>query len=505
MQDLYKFLTVKCKERGIKIEELPERFDFQYSRTTIYRFMKGILRITKAVQALFVKLLDLNDAEQVQFARLISLSSFDETMLAARRRIDKFLFESGCIPEELPEIECAFYDQDKYFRTIDEIFNMVFSMAEHNGFSCDVKIIGCVQGGMLGYISDFTRKLLSLSASSCIEHLAALSDTDFLQNTVFLLDVLPLLFQGAYKVFYREPSADDGAKMMFGDSMFITCQYEENGVSKKKCFAVSFLAQAMPECIAFDDKHMRGFWMKNYAHLRMYYPNALTHMTDLPMMGDDLQKMESNCDEYLIKPNPCYHKIPMSVYRRLVGRVSPDEVRRIASTLNSQVRDDAEARYVLETMLLSLEKRIGSSYTNKHIDVYSKEGLAEFAKTGRISDHLTALPPFDKEEIRDILVSIRDRNLDPDDPYTLCLVDRLQHRYYFVIIKGHGLFIECDQQLSGKGVYESLYVRNRNLLEVFCDYIENHLPVNHALTVKETTAFIDELIERTARDFPVCE
>ena len=497
MQDLYKFLTVKCKERGVKIEELPERFDFQYSRTTIYRYMKGILHITKTVQALFVKLLYLNDEEQTQFARLISLSSFDESMLAARRKIDKFLFEPKGAPKELPEIECAFYDRDKYFRTIDEIFDMVFCLAERNGFYCDVKIIGCMQGGTVPYVYDFAQKLLSLSKSSCIEHLVALSDTDFLQNTVFLLDVMPLLFQGAYKVYYREPAAEDGAKTMFGDSMFITCQYEENDALRKTCFAISFLGQAMPECIAFDDKHMRGFWMKNYAHMRMSYPNALTYVTDLPMMGDDLQKLESECDEYLIKPNPCYHKIPMNVYRRMISRLSTDEVRRIASEISSQVRDNAEARYVLDTMLLSLEKRISSSYANKHIDVYSKDGLAEFAKTGRISDHLKGLPPFDKEEIREILICIRDRNLDPDDPYTLCLVDNLQHRYYFVIIKGYGLFIECDQHLTSNGVFESLCVRNRNLLEVFCDYIENHLPVNHALSVKETTAFIDDLIEKT--------
>jgi len=497
MQDVYKFLTTKCKERGIKIEGLPERFDFKYSRTTIYRYMKGILLIPPDVQELFVNLLNLDSAEQAQFARLISLSSFDETMLAARRRLDKFFFESKEIPQEQPEVECVFYDQDKYLRTIDEIFSMILSMSEYDGFRCDVKIIGCTQDDILPYAADFAQKLMALSQLSSVEHLVTLFETDFLQNTVFLLDILPLLVHGAYKVYYRESVADGGVKTMLGDFMLITCHYLENNAPQKKCYALSFLENSMPECIVFNDKYMLSFWLKNYAYLRQYYPHALTHMTDLTMIEDELHNLESIHDEYLIKPNPCYHKIPIGVYRRLLSRVSVDEIKHIAANLiNQAVVDEAEALSVMEGMLMNLENRVGSSYKNRHIDVYSKEGLVEFAKTGRISDHLKVLPAFDKEEVKEILIYIRDRNRDPEDSYKLCLVNVLQHSYYFVAIKGHSLLIECDQQTVEDGAYVLLHVHNRNLLEVCCDYIENHLPANHVLPLEDTTAFIDELISK---------
>ncbi|MCL2496220.1 MAG: hypothetical protein FWF04_02245, partial [Clostridiales bacterium] len=435
MQDLYKFLTTKCKERGIKIEGLPERFGYKYSRTTIYRYMKGILHITKDVQDLFVQLLNLNSAEQAQFAKLISLSSFDETMLAARRRLDNFFFESKDIPYRTTEKECVFYDQDKYLRTIDEIFSMILSLAEYDCFYCEVQIIGCTQGEILEHVADFTQKLLSLSNAAYIEHLATLSEADFLQNTVFLLDILPLLIHGAYNVYYRESATDDGVKTLLGDSLLITCQYKEDDTLKKKYYALSFLENSMPECIAFDNKYLQSFWMKNYAHLRQYYPNRLTHMSDLSIIKDELQKLEAKHDEYLIKPNPCYHKIPIAVYRRVINRIPPEGIRNIATVLvNYEVTDDLEARHIADAMLSSLEKRIRCSYLHKHIDVYSKEGLSEFAKTGRITDHLKALPPFDKDEVREALMYLRDRNRDPEDSYRLYLVNRLQHRYYFVVL-----------------------------------------------------------------------
>ena len=494
MQELYKFLTAKCKERGVKIESLTERFNFTCSRTTIYRYMKGLLHITQDVQDRFVDLLSLSGEEQAQFARLISLSVFDETLLAARQKIDKFLFEPKINSGATREIECVFYDGDKYIRTISEIFSMIYDLSKHDDFRCDVKIIGCTQEDMLAYASDFAQTLLSLSPSSQVEHLVTLFETDFLQSTVFLLTVLPLLVRGAYKVYYRESAAGEGVKTLFGNSILIPCQYTEDGALRKRCYILSFLDKDMPECIVNDDKYVLGFWMKNYTNLRQYYPDVLTHSA-LSMTEDDLSTLESAYDEYLIKPNPCYNKIPMSAYRSLVSRASPDDLMRFASNMvRRDVRDDAETRAVLEPMLLDLEKRVGHTYKRRHIDVYSKEGLAEFAETGRITDHLEGLPPFDKEEIREILTWLRDRNRDPKDPYTLYLVDSLQHRYSFVIYKGRGLLVECSQSLAEKGTYVYLDIRNRNLLKVFCDYIENHLPVNYTLSTEETTAFIDELI-----------
>jgi len=497
VQDLYKFLTAKCKERGVKIEGLPERFDFKFSRTTIYRYMKGILHITKDVQDSFVKLLGLNSEEQAQFAQLISLSTFDETMLAARRKIDKFLFAPKNNQQEFPETDCVYYDRDRYLRTIDEIFSMILDQAGWDDFSCDVKIIGCTQDELLVYVSDFAQKLLSTSPASRVEQLVTFCENDFLQSTEFLLDILPLIVLGMYTVYYRESVTGDCTKIFMGDSMLISCKYTENGAPREKYYALSFIDQAMPECISFEDPFMLSFWTKNYAHLKRCYPFALTHTTDMASMEDELKRLEADHDEYLIKPNPCYNKIPVRVYRRLIDRITPDDIRHVASELMQRgVQDDAEARAILDAMLLSIEERHGSSYKNRHVDVYSKEGLEEFAKTGRISDHMGALPPFDKEEVREILMCIRDRNRDPKDPYTLYVVDKLQYRYYFVVIKGHGLFIECDQHLVEKGSYIFLHVCNHSLLEVFCDYIENHLPVNHVLPAAEITAFIGGLIEK---------
>ena len=494
-RDLYKFLTSKCKERGIKIEELPRRFNNQYSRSTIYRYMKGILHMTPEVQALFVKLLNLNHMEQAQFTKLISLSVYDESMIAARKVLDHFLFSPKEEYNTLPDIELVFYNNDRYIRTIDEIISIIQDLTRHDSFSCDIKIIGCIQSNILEYFSDFIKHIFLVSPSSTAEHLVVFSEKDYLQNIMLLMNILPLLTSEHYHVFYHELTSPGSIKTLFDNTLILSCKYQENNVWAENHYIISFLEHGMPECISFDDQYMYNFFMKNYMNYKQSFKNALTKSKNLTLIDNELLRLEEKHDVYMIKQNNCYNKIPASVYRSMLSRLTSDEKMLFASFVSQEsIKDESLAHDGIEDILEILDKRVKCSFKNKQIDVYSKEGLISLAKTGRISDQLDALPSFSKEETKTILAYIRDRNSDPKDNYTLFLVDELKVLDSIVVFKDYGIIIEYDHPYLLQGIFKNLTICNQNLIDIFIDYIENHLPINHALSKEKATAFINEVI-----------
>ena len=495
-KDLYKFLTSKCKERGIKIEELPRRFHNQYSRSTIYRYMKGIICMTPEVQELFTKLLNLNHMEQAQLTKLISLSAYDESMVAARKELDQFLLPEKEERTPLPDIEFIFYNKDKYIRTVDEIICMLQALTCQDSFSCDIKIIGCIQSNIIEYFLDFMKSVFSVSAQSTAEHLVVFSEKDYLQNIMLLINTFPLLTNEQYKVLYYKSASSGSVKTLFDDTLLLSCRYNKNNVWVEKYYILSFLEHGMPECIVFDDPYMYSFFIKNYMNYKQNFKNALTQSKNISLIDSELLRLEETHDVYMIKQNNCYNKIPASVYRSMLNRLTPDEKMALASFVSQEpVRDESLAHDCIENIFEILDLRVNCSIKNKQIDVYSKAGLTALAKTGRISDHMDALPSFSKEETKAILTYICDRNSDPKDNYTLFLVDELKIPGSITVIKDYGVIIEYDHPSILQGIFKNLTICNQNLINIFTDYVENHIPINHALSKEETTVFISEVIE----------
>ncbi|MFV0400722.1 MAG: helix-turn-helix domain-containing protein [Oscillospiraceae bacterium] len=90
-KDLHSFLSGKARERGIKIEAFPELCG--YSRSTIYRYMKGITPIHPEVEAQFIRTLSMDKREQEEFRRHIALSSQDNALLDTAEILDKFFLQ----------------------------------------------------------------------------------------------------------------------------------------------------------------------------------------------------------------------------------------------------------------------------------------------------------------------------------------------------------------------------------------------------------------------------
>lgn len=107
------------------------------------------------------------------------------------------------------------------------------------------------------------------------------------------------------------------------------------------------------------------------------------------------------------------------------------------------------------------------------------------------------MPSFNREETRMILEYIRDRNMDPNDPYTLYITENnlFNNGLIVGIFQGKGIIVEYTQQ-TRQEVVNNVLIESPELNQVFIDYIENHISKSRALSNMAATEFLNELIEK---------
>jgi len=487
-ENLYKYLTGICKKRGMPIESLPKLFGF--SRSSLYRYMTGIVRMSPEVQSKFVSILRFEDAERQEFERLVGLSEFDSSMIAARYAFDKFVFCKRTEPEEPKIFKFAYHENDTFLRTSDDIYTLIQALSIRPEAACTVRIINCLGKDVFSSVSSFIEKLLTASETVTVEHLLAFSEKEHLQNIATLINIIPLLKYENYSVYHSEKFTFYDKNEFFGNTLIIDI-IQEN--SPYKYFFISFIDDDLSTCLTTSDNNVFAFWLSNYEYFKKSYSASLLDASRIDIITNNILDFQQNSNHYLIKPNCCYDDIPMSVYQSMLTRGSPQD---IADVQNGYSCVASGNIMNMETIFSTLEKRIAATYTNCRINVHSMDGLVDLVKTGRLSDHLTFMPAFNKQELRVILEYIRDRNSDPNDSYTLCITKDtiLANGHIILVFENIGVLIEYSQDDYRQGICSNLFIRNSMLTAILSDYVRNHVPNNHALNLEEATAFLDTLI-----------
>ena len=103
--------------------------------------------------------------------------------------------------------------------------------------------------------------------------------------------------------------------------------------------------------------------------------------------------------------------------------------------------------------------------------------------------------PFTKDEVKEILEYIRDRNLNPNDSYKLYITNEpiLKDGSDIVISEDYAILITFVPTNDFKNVCQNILIKNSSLAKMFVNYIESYIPAK-CLSDKETTFFINNLI-----------
>jgi len=491
MKTLYSFITSLCKDQDMKLEDLQKKL--KTSRTTLYRYMKGINQITPEVAENFIKALNMSMQQSLEFTKIISLSAIDRSLIESREVLDDFLFGKKAGPTHIFDIEMILYDNDKYLRTFKEILDKIYSFKDKKNLTGTIKIYSCISENVFAHVSEFLERIFSEGINIEAEQFVGLSEKNYLQNACSFINAFPLMKYEKYRFYYRTIEVED---MLLPDSILVSLKYTENDKQKNQFYIISLYEDSLADCIAFTDIYMYGYLSRIYENFKSSYVNTMRKYGNMDFEDDIFIEMSKHGRSCLVKPNPCYDKIPIEVYQNILDRMSSEDLIKLVSSVTGQKIDSGTLPATLKKIFTYLEKRVEAAAIEKHTDIYSKQGMIEFAETGKLTDHLTHLPAFNKEEIKIILKHIYDRRSETKGEYSLFITETeyANNDFIFSVYKDYGIVVEYIFPEHTEGLWKMILIQNTRLASIFFDYFDNHIPINKAINKIQTDDFLKSLI-----------
>jgi len=493
MKNINTLIKNKLKEKKMSIDTFISKSDM--SKSTIYRVMKGYQKPSEELIEKIIKILNLNPLEQRELRYYGNLANTDEDILSARDEVLNLLYKSDT--REPDKIELVYYDGEKYIHTFNKILNNLLSLSGKDEFSCSFRLINCCQDSILEPLYTTISQLMKTKKPYTIEHLVHFSTYNLKENIMILSEIIPLLALDNYSVRYCETDSTSG-NSIFCDFLIIDYSYnDESNKLVKTHLYITFLREHLSACYVADSENIQDFFERSYKSLQYEYRLALNNQKKFEVLGVLFAELEMTYDTILFKPNPCYNRIPFSVYESMKGRNSEEAVRYFMNSYLCDNVTDFESQ--LNELLTYIKVRIKASFDKNQMDIFTRKGLESFASTGMLSDHLEAIPPFNAKEIKATLEYIMSRDADKKDTYNFYIMKNDEYSnedLLITVFKKHGLIIEYNNPKYKANDAPYCFIEHQGISTAFSDFAENYVPIMLAMPQKEAHNFINSLIEK---------
>jgi len=489
------FFKQKLKEKHMRVDNFITKCDM--SKSTVYRVMKGYQKPSEELENKIADILNFSPIERQELRYYTTLSNTDEDVLSARDEVFNLLYSSE--ESDPDKIELVCYDNEKYIRTFNKILDAVLSASDKDEFVCSFRMVNCCQDSIIEPLFTTVFQLMKGNKNYNIEHLVNFSIYNLKENIIVLNEIIPLLPLDNYSVQYCETSGTVSSSIFY-DFLIIDYLYkDESGKKIEKHLYVSFLRDNLSACYVGDNENIQEFFERSYESLQHDYRLALNNQKKFEFFGNLCVELEMKYDVCLFKPNPCYNRIPITVYESIRKRSSEEILHYFMNSffIDNVTKETVETQ--LNNLFSYMKVRIEASYTHKQMDIYTRKGLESFASTGMLSDHLDGIPPFNGEEIRTILEYIKSRDLDENDHYHFFVTKSDEYSNEDLLIsafKDHGMLIEYNNPKYKANDMPYCVIEHRGLSNIFFDFAENYVPTMLAMPQNEAHAFIDSLIQK---------
>jgi len=495
MQDIYDYLKQKLKDRNVRVEDIVSRSGL--SRTTIYRMMKGLLKPTQDVYSLFVEMLVLDEREERELEHYVRLIEVDDNLLRARKELHKIMFRTAQDKvNKTSDIEFIVYDGEKHIKAYYEILNPIIEASAKPLFQLDVKIFNCIEDSYLAPIAEMLGRCGSPDNSE-IEHLLSFSDGESYRNALTLKATLQLVKFSNYTVYYSYEGSESGGFTFFKDLILIKYRYAENGSTVTRYKVLSFEKNTMSMCYITEEKSLYEFFARKYSSVKELHQNSLIKQKNIELLSSSMFEFEAGGKNCIIKPSPCYHRIPIAVCKSVLERQSESQLADMISYLSDGAGFYYDTETALGNTIKYIEERDSLSLKHSQTDVYTMDGLETFAKERRLSDHYSFLPELAGEEVKAVLENLWRKQKDPEDKFRFYIVQfplRDNHMIYCAS-ENNGLMLEYVQAETFQNGISNCIIRQDSLSGMFLDFAENYVPETLAMSEAEAKRFIEYLIE----------
>jgi len=486
--DINTYLKGKLKEKNLTLEDLITRSGA--SKSTIYRVITGAQKPSKTLEKKIISILNLNYKEQQELLYHFSISDVDDNIIKSREAVYNLLFNKETNSPQ--KIELVYYDEEKYVRTFDNILDKVIDASKRSNFTCQFKVINCIQNDVIHPLAKAATSLLANTNQYTIEHLINFSTHDYKENIKTLANILPLLTLENYSLKYREEE-NVSKQGFFHDFMAINYSYHKSDGSREVVnLYITILPNNLSACyvVKENQENTLDFFERNYNALQEQYQPALNSRSCFLEYMNTAKELHGNYDSTLFKAQIPLIRIPAKIHCSVVERTPMEE---FFTFYFPEQPQEISLKNHIDELLKEAKLVEKTTYSNKQLDIYTKAGLAQFASTGRLIDHLKFMPPYNKSEIKSILKSLKTRDKNPKDPFNFLILEESYASENLTFLTGdnHCLIIEKYDA----GITPFCIFQHERLSAIFTDFAYNYIPAMMSIPQKEAHDYIDDLID----------
>ncbi|MCL2121870.1 MAG: hypothetical protein FWH28_06425 [Clostridiales bacterium] len=450
--------------------------------TTFYRYLRGEVAMPRSAEEAISSALRLSETEEQEFYAILRRYIKHKPMSKLFQVMDSLVFGGDGLPEGADAGgDVLYFNQDRHLIPITKLFEQMLANVKAPNFRCSLKIIHGIGMPHFFWLADFIDELIQRAPKASIEHLVSLPEKDHAGSLQTLLTVLPLLKHGNYSLFYTADDLPEQTKQSLGRMIYFSTAFDsENGLFGTDNYLISIRETGRIECLHIGNPLFHEFLTNHYFDLRQFYPKDFSAIRYLNQSLDfyaDKSRERPVCTLQSDLPFSC---ISEDAYNSILAR------------------SEGEERLAAEALASAASVYRQASYSHPITDICSKNGLLTMVKTGLLTNPATGLPQLNKAELRMSLEYVRDRNCDTHNAYSLFITDKqiLKGRHATVVYRDEGASFSFDDAKRGGApmIDNNFYIENKSLGNLLYEYMTDYIPLNHALSQTDTTAFLNSLI-----------
>lgn len=499
--DLPTYLRRCARKQGVTMTELAKLCGF--SRTTLYRYLRGDITLDETDIALFSEALHLTGEEEKNLRSLANGERRDPAGAEAYALLNQILFQAPEAATE-PGMTFAYYAEgEKYLRTGRELCETIETeCGTGNEAEIRVSATNCTGGTMFPFLRLLMTGLFAASPFVSMEHLVAFPEDDNCSVASTLSQVLSLLHYDGYHALY---SSAPGLMAREEEATHDTIRIRIQRPSVKNnppavYYALTLYANGLSQCIRYTDRTLDAFFNAHYDHAKAGYQDTLLYSRNLQAFNQELAEFEAEGSVCLFKPDPCYNDVPPEAYRDLLGRMTDSEKGEMLKLLSGQSVARSEIKATIEGFLSTMEQRYQSAGSHPYRLICCQEGLVNFAKTGLLTANVGNFPPFSMPERALILQSLYDRiSASEENLSVLILPDRMLADGTIISVnRDKGLLIDFGG-VRQQGYSQNVLLHCPALSKLMADYAYGEALTKRAYSQDAALRLIGELLSGTKK------
>lgn len=492
MESLYDYLKQKLKQRNIRIEQFAKMCGF--SKSTLYRYMKGSSVIPDKASNKIASLLDFDNEEKQKLYELMN-KIYTENMIDSFNHIlYKYIFSSYI--ENSSDFKLVIYKGNNYIINANEIFKDIAELKNNRNFLCQINIIGCADERFIKVMHDFINNKEIDSNCFKIEHIINIPNNFYNDSMQVFKAILPMIKYYGYNVYYTDFDINPNLSIL-NDCLIIKYSFAETvNHNFEKYIFINFAKDKFSGCYISKDKSLYNFMIQNYNYLKQKCNRGCIKINNINYLIDNDEIYQKDTNVYSIQSAVDYSKIPIDVLEEELARYSDKEIVDLVNFISGKSNNLQTAKEYIEHMKCNIVKIEQYTKKNKIIDVYTKEGIRNFISTGYLYINNVKIKPFLKKSIRKIIDYIFERSLNPKDNYKMYVSNiSMSNKLILKVINNYGINITYNFSSKDSIIMSNSLIENKSLFKIFNSFVENYIPTTNLMSNEEAYNYIHGLLK----------